>query len=211
MVSVNRLCHIEMQKARAELLPPSLNMYGLQPQQLLFLRVKFLLRNNAHVQQFLKLFQVIGGGVLLNNLCDPTVCTCFVLCSYILHHGNGLQNLILLEISESHMFCDARQLIYEWEPWDNSAGLTDKTQELYELIKANFSLKRPTDFDEWENADDGSIELEGLSEEMLKQKMNEKQKAVFEDLKTISCDCSREMWFRTGICLPRATKRQATP
>lgn len=97
------------------------------------------------------------------------------------------------------MFCDARQLIYEWEPWDNSAGLTDKTQELYELIKANFSLKRPTDFDEWENADDGSIELEGLSEEMLKQKMNEKQKAVFEDLKTISCDCSREMWFRTGI------------
>ena len=39
------------------------------------------------------------------------------------------------------MFCDARQLIYEWEPWDNSAGLTDKTQELYELIKANFSLK----------------------------------------------------------------------
>lgn len=97
------------------------------------------------------------------------------------------------------MFCDALHFIYEWEPWDNSAGLTDKTQELYELIKANFSLKRPTDFDEWENADDGSIELEGLSEEMLKQKMNEKQKAVFEDLKTISCDCSREMWFRTGI------------
>ena len=76
------------------------------------------------------------------------------------------------------MFCDARQLIYEWEPWDNSAGLTDKTQELYELIKANFSLKRPTDFDEWENADDGSIELEGLSEEMLKQKMNERWKCV---------------------------------
>lgn len=50
-----------MQKVRAGLLPPSLNMYGLQPQQLLFLRVKFLLRNNAAVKQFFEFFQFIGG------------------------------------------------------------------------------------------------------------------------------------------------------
>lgn len=41
------------------------------------------------------------------------------------------------------MFCDARQLVYEWEPWDNSIGLTDKTLELYHLIRNNFELKRP--------------------------------------------------------------------
>lgn len=41
------------------------------------------------------------------------------------------------------MFCDARHFIYEWEPWDNTVGLTDKTQVLYELIKENFELKRP--------------------------------------------------------------------
>ena len=46
---------------RAGKIPPSLNIYGLQPQQLLFLRVKFLLGDGAHVQQLLKLFQFIGG------------------------------------------------------------------------------------------------------------------------------------------------------
>lgn len=40
-------------------------------------------------------------------------------------------------------FCDARQLIYEWEPWDDILILTDKTVELYELIRDNFSLQRP--------------------------------------------------------------------
>lgn len=40
-------------------------------------------------------------------------------------------------------FCDARQLIYEWEPWDNTISLMDKTVELYELIRDNFSLQRP--------------------------------------------------------------------
>ena len=37
-------------------------MYELQPQQLLFLRVKLFLRNNAAVQQFLEFFQFISGG-----------------------------------------------------------------------------------------------------------------------------------------------------
>lgn len=40
------------------------------------------------------------------------------------------------------MFCDARQLMYEWEHWDNSAGLTDKTLELYDLIRHNFALTK---------------------------------------------------------------------
>lgn len=43
------------------------------------------------------------------------------------------------------LFCDARHFIYEWEEWDNTAGLTDKTQSLYELIRDNFSMKRPMD------------------------------------------------------------------
>ena len=98
------------------------------------------------------------------------------------------------------MFCDALHFIYEWEPWDNSAGLTDKTQELYELIGKNFALTRPMDFDEWEDADDGFIMLEGLSEDLLKQKMSDKQREVFADLKTISSDyCGARAWFRTGL------------
>ena len=32
------------------------------------------------------------------------------------------------------MFCDALHFIYEWETWDNSLELTDKTQPLYELM-----------------------------------------------------------------------------
>ena len=56
---------------RAGLLPPFLIMYGLQPQQLLFLRVKFLLRNNAAVQQFFEFFQFISGG---NSGCILTFC-----------------------------------------------------------------------------------------------------------------------------------------
>ena len=97
------------------------------------------------------------------------------------------------------MFCDARHLIYEWEEWDNTVGLTDKTQALYELIKTNFELKRPMDFDEWDDADDGFTTLEGMTKAELKQQMSDKQKAVFEDLKTISSDCSREKWFHIGL------------
>ena len=35
------------------------------------------------------------------------------------------------------MFCDAYHFIYEWEPWDNTADLTDKTQALFEPGKAD--------------------------------------------------------------------------
>lgn len=43
------------------------------------------------------------------------------------------------------IFCDATRLIYEFEEWDNSKGLTDKTQPLYELIRDNFELTRVTE------------------------------------------------------------------
>ena len=110
------------------------------------------------------------------------------------------------------MFCDALHFIYEWEEWDNTAGLTDKTQELYELIKANFELKRPMDIDKRKDsdngfattakrkdADDGFTTLKDMTEAEVKQQMNDKQKAVFEDLKAISPDCSREIWFSIGL------------
>lgn len=97
------------------------------------------------------------------------------------------------------MFCDAYHFIYEWEEWDNTAGLTDKTQELYELIKANFELTRPMDFDEWEDADDGFTTLEGMTEAELERQMNDKQRMIFDDLKTKSSNCSREEWFSIGL------------
>ena len=97
------------------------------------------------------------------------------------------------------MFCDARHFIYEWEVWDNEAGLTDRTEALYELLKANFEMERPMDFDEWEDADDGWTCIEGVSESWLKSEMDKGQIAVFEDLKTISSDCPRNEWFRIGI------------
>lgn len=97
-------------------------------------------------------------------------------------------------------FCDAYHFIYEWEEWDNAIGLTDKTEALYELIRDNFSLKRPMDFDEWEDADNGWTTLEGLPEDMMKSQMNDCQKAAFDDLKTkYSSDCSREEWFSRGL------------
>lgn len=100
------------------------------------------------------------------------------------------------------MFCDALHFMYEWELWDNTVGLADRTQELYELIKANFSLKRPmevdADIDEFEDAD-GEILLEGYSEGMLLDKMTEQQREVFANLKTLSADCSRSEWFSIGI------------
>lgn len=43
------------------------------------------------------------------------------------------------------LFCDTGRLIYERAGWDSDWGLTDKTQEIYELIKANFSFERTKD------------------------------------------------------------------
>ncbi len=99
------------------------------------------------------------------------------------------------------MFCDALHFIYEWEAWDNSLELTDKTQPLYELIKAHFQLKRPMDGNSGKRQSTGRNAplLDNVSEESLRQEMTDKQQKVFDDLKTQSSDCSREQWFSIGI------------
>ena len=91
--------------------------------------------------------------------------------------------------------------IYEWEAWDNSLELTDKTQPLYELIKAHFQLKRPMDGNSGKRQSTGRNAplLDNVSEESLRQEMTDKQQKVFDDLKTQSSDCSREQWFSIGI------------
>ena len=103
--------------------------------------------------------------------------------------------------NKADMFCDALHFIYEWEAWDNSLELTDKTQPLYELIKAHFQLKRPMDGSSGKRQSTGRNTplLDKVSEESLRQEMTEKQQKVFDDLKTQSSDCSREQWFSIGI------------
>lgn len=98
-------------------------------------------------------------------------------------------------------FCDTPRLVYEWEEWDNNIGLTDKTQELYDLINANFELKRPFDFgiSFTGDADNGWICLEDLTEQTMIAEMSAGQQLVFSDLKNISCECSPAEWFSTGI------------
>ena len=46
--------------------PRSVDMQKSQTKQLLFLYVKFFLRDNAHVKQFLEFFEFISSGGLLN-------------------------------------------------------------------------------------------------------------------------------------------------
>ena len=100
------------------------------------------------------------------------------------------------------LFCDARRFIYEWEEWDNAAGLTDKTQGLYELIRDNFALKRPMDVGQHKTrhrAASGAALREELDELDLLPRMNDAQKEIFEHLKGISSDCTRGEWFSIGL------------
>ncbi len=114
---------------------------------------------------------------------------------------NKKSNTTLDGRNKVDFFCDALNFIYEWEEWDNNAGLTDRTQELYELITANFELTRPFDFGITfvGDADNGFICIEEMSEEMLLDEMTTEQRLVFSDLKNISCECSAAEWFSTGI------------
>lgn len=103
-------------------------------------------------------------------------------------------------------FCDTRRLIYEWEDWDNTVGLTDCTEALYLLIKEHFSLNRPTDF-----AAGGAVDADGnpirpqvrvleqMNEPELLERMSDAQKKIFENLKTISSDCDQAKWFSVGL------------
>lgn len=101
------------------------------------------------------------------------------------------------------LFCDTRRLMYEWEPWDNTVGLTDKTQELYELIKANFELKRPMSGGKGKQTSGKGGKsyamLEERPEEELLRQMSAEQREVFADLETKSSDCSSSQWFSIGI------------
>lgn len=107
------------------------------------------------------------------------------------------------------MFCDARHFIYEWEPWDNTVGLTDKTQALYELIKENFELKRPMSGGKIGHVSVKGVKgvkgvkdyamLEDHSESELVSQMSMEQQVVFADLQEISCECSAPRWFSIGL------------
>lgn len=104
------------------------------------------------------------------------------------------------------MFCDARHFIYEWEPWDNTVGLTDKTQGLYELIKENFELKRPMSGGKIDHASGRRgkgvkdyVMLEDCSESELVFQMSMEQQIVFADLQGISCECPAPQWFSIGL------------
>ena len=101
------------------------------------------------------------------------------------------------------LFCDTGHFIYEWEQWDNTIGLTDKTQELYRLIKENFELSRPMSSGKGKRTSGKGGKsyamLEELPEEELLQQMSAEQREVFADLKTKSSDCSSSQWFSIGI------------
>lgn len=115
------------------------------------------------------------------------------------------------------LFCDTGHFIYEWEPWDNTIGLTDKTQELYQLIKENFSLEKSKSYKQsssgntttqhrWATRKSGKkvasnsdaeyqgVIIEGKTESELKLEMTDKQREIFEDLKNISADCNEGRW-----------------
>ena len=93
-------------------------------------------------------------------------------------------------------FCDALHFIYEWEPWDNTIGLTDKTQQLYTLIKDNFTLTRPIETG-WHSTEHKPVRhtpvlFQPKDENALLEHMNSAQREIFDDLKTISPDCTRQ-------------------
>ena len=115
------------------------------------------------------------------------------------------------------LFCDTGHFIYEWEPWDNTIGLTDKTQELYQLIKENFSLEKSKSYKQsssgntttqhrWATRKSGKkvasnsdaeyqgVIIEGKTESELKSEMTDKQREIFEDLKNISANCNEGRW-----------------
>ena len=100
------------------------------------------------------------------------------------------------------LFCESGNLIHEFEQWDNNTGLTDKTTALFELLNNHFTFKERanvTDIDYWKNAENKSIAIEGLPHDVLIEQMTKEQWIIFEDLKTISPNCTQREWYRTGV------------
>lgn len=119
--------------------------------------------------------------------------------SYICHTGA----VTLDGANKVDLFCDARHFIYEWEKWDNAVGLTDRTQSLFELLRDNFTFKRPMEAGQHGTrrrvADGGAVLLDEKDELELLPRMNDAQREIFDDLKTISSDCTRGEWFSIGL------------
>lgn len=119
--------------------------------------------------------------------------------SYICHTGA----VTLDGANKVDLFCDARHFIYEWEEWDNTVGLTDRTQSLFELLQDNFTFKRPMEAGQHGTrrraADGGAVVLDEKDELELLPRMNDAQREIFDDLKTISSDCTRGEWFSIGL------------
>ena len=149
-----------------------------------------------------------GGGYHMFYGIDKNTATPLFDSINLLASGNAKSyvsstgNVTLDGTNKVDLFCDARHFIYEWEEWDNAAGLTDRTQGLYELIKDNFALKRPMDAGQHRTrhrAASGAALWDGLDELDLLPRMNGAQKEVFEQLKDISPDCTRGEWFSIGL------------
>ena len=101
-------------------------------------------------------------------------------------------------------FCDTCHFIYEWETWDNTVGLTDKTQELYALIKEHFNLKRPMSSGKGKRSSGAGGKsyamLEELSEGELLRQMSMEQQEVFADLeRKKSPDWKQNKWVSVGL------------
>lgn len=149
-----------------------------------------------------------GGGYHMFYGIDKNAATPLFDSINLLASGNAKSyvsstgNITLDGANKVDLFCDARHFMYEWEEWDNAAGLTDRTQGLYELLRDNFALKRPMDVGQHRTrprAVNGAALRDELDELDLLPRMSEGQKAVFENLKTISPDCTRGEWFSVGL------------
>ena len=99
-------------------------------------------------------------------------------------------------------FCDSCRLIYEFEEWDNTRSLTDKTAVVYELIKANFNLNRPKEIDIFADARYKNMVLHAQTAEQIRadMQMTDRKCAVFDDLiENISSDVEKREWLKVGF------------
>lgn len=101
------------------------------------------------------------------------------------------------------VFCCNGRLVHEHEPWQPDRGVSDKTQELYELFKQYVQIKKKEHIDYWEDAEGKHIVLEGMDEETLREKAREtkwgdKALLILDDLKEKDAGCARGPWFWVG-------------
>ena len=97
------------------------------------------------------------------------------------------------------LFCENGRLIHEYQEWDNNTGVTDKTESLFELLKASFTFREKASVDYWQDAESRDIQIDGLPEDVLLERMTDTQRIVFSDLMTFSPDCTQREWYRKGV------------